>query len=69
MKNYIMDSSAGEIYVCSMHTQVQQIGPGSCYICGMALEPYKVNSHRNKELKDMSKRFYVALLLTILVIH
>lgn len=59
------NAGAGEIYVCPMHPQVQQIGPGTCYICGMALEPYKANALENQELKDMSKRFYIATLFTI----
>ena len=30
---------AGTIYTCPMHPQIRQVGPGSCPICGMALEP------------------------------
>src|SRR5262245_26761678 len=29
----------GTIYTCPMHPQIRQVGPGSCPICGMALEP------------------------------
>ena len=29
----------GAIYTCPMHSEVRQIGPGACPICGMALEP------------------------------
>ena len=32
----------GAIYTCPMHPQIRQIGPGSCPICGMALEPINV---------------------------
>lgn len=30
---------AGTVYTCPMHPQIRQIGPGTCPICGMALEP------------------------------
>ena len=33
------DAPDGTIYTCPMHPQVRQVGPGSCSICGMALEP------------------------------
>ncbi len=54
-------------YTCPMHPEVRQIGPGACPICGMALEPVTVTaeSDPNPELADMSKRFWVALVLTI----
>jgi len=55
----------GVIYTCPMHPQIRQVGPGSCPICGMALEPETVtaDSGPNPELKDMSLRFWVALAL------
>jgi P-type Cu+ transporter len=34
----------GTIYTCPMHPQVRQVGPGSCPICGMALEPLTVTA-------------------------
>ncbi|HEY8571680.1 heavy metal translocating P-type ATPase [Phenylobacterium sp.] len=57
----------GAIYTCPMHADVRQVGPGSCPICGMALEPELVtaDSGPNPELADMSRRFWVALLLAI----
>ncbi len=53
-------------YTCPMHPQVRQIGPGSCPICGMALEPVTatLDEHPNEELVDMSRRFRVSAALT-----
>jgi Cu+-exporting ATPase len=50
-----------------MHPEVRQIGPGSCPICGMALEPEQVSLDRgpDPELIDMTGRFWIALALTL----
>jgi P-type Cu+ transporter len=58
---------AGAIYTCPMHPQIQQVGPGTCPICGMALEPLTVtaDSGPNHELADMTRRFWVGLALAI----
>ena len=58
---------AGAIYTCPMHPQIQQIGPGTCPICGMALEPQTVtaDSGPNHELADMTRRFWIGLALTV----
>ena len=55
----------GAIYTCPMHPQIRQVGPGSCPICGMALEPATVtaDSASNPELADMSRRFWIGLAL------
>ncbi len=60
----------GTIYTCPMHPQIRQVGPGSCPICGMALEPELVSAETgpNPELADMSRRFWVGLILTIPVL-
>lgn len=57
----------GAIYTCPMHPEVRQVGPGSCPICGMALEPETVSldSAPNPELADMTRRFWIGVLLTI----
>ncbi len=57
----------GTIYTCPMHPQIRQVGPGSCPICGMALEPELVSadSGPNPELADMTRRFWVGLVLTL----
>src|ERR1700761_2539613 len=48
----------GTIYTCPMHPEVRQVGPGSCPICGMALEPEgaSLDSAPNPELADMTRR-------------
>ena len=57
------------IYTCPMHPQIRQIGPGHCPICGMALEPESATvSGPNPELVDMSRRFWIGVVLTILVV-
>jgi P-type Cu+ transporter len=58
---------AGAIYTCPMHPQIQQVGPGACPICGMALEPMVVtaDSGPNHELIDMTRRLWIGLALTI----
>jgi Cu+-exporting ATPase len=53
-------------YTCPMHPEIVRSEPGSCPICGMALEPRTVNTQEeeNPELRDMSRRFWVSLILT-----
>jgi Cu+-exporting ATPase len=56
------------IYTCPMHPEVEQIGPGSCPICGMALEPKTItldSGDENSELTDMTRRFWVSAILTL----
>jgi P-type Cu+ transporter len=53
-------------YTCPMHPEVVQSGPGSCPICGMALEPREITGHEaNPELIDMQRRFIGAAILTV----
>ena len=61
------DVPAGTIYTCPMHPQIRQDGPGSCPICGMALEPELVtlDDRPNPELADMTRRFWVGLALAL----
>ncbi|WP_309601301.1 heavy metal translocating P-type ATPase [Sphingomonas sp.] len=58
---------AGTIWTCPMHPQIRQIGPGSCPICGMALEPLEptLDEGPNPELIDMTRRFWVSAILSI----
>ena len=58
---------AGTIYTCPMHPEIRQPGPGSCPICGMALEPEIVSADTqpNAELADMTRRFWIGLALTL----
>src|SRR5262249_24704688 len=60
----------GTIYTCPMHLQIRQVGPGVCPICGMALEPELAGAEAapNQELADMTRRFWVALILTLPVL-
>ncbi|HEY6362614.1 MAG TPA: heavy metal-binding domain-containing protein, partial [Vicinamibacterales bacterium] len=52
-------------YTCPMHPGIRQKGPGSCPICGMALEPrVATTDEQNPELADMTRRFRVSLALT-----
>ena len=57
----------GAIYTCPMHPEVRQEGPGSCPICGMALEPETVTAEApvNHELIDFTRRLWVAAVLTL----
>jgi len=57
----------GTIYTCPMHPEIRQIGPGSCPICGMALEPLLATTGTgpNPELADMTRRFWTGLVLTL----
>jgi Cu+-exporting ATPase len=61
------DVPEGTIYTCPMHPEIRQVGPGSCPICGMALEPEIVSLHEgpDPELIDMSRRFRWSALLTV----
>ncbi|CEJ12947.1 Silver exporting P-type ATPase [bacterium YEK0313] len=58
---------AGTVYTCPMHPEIRQNGPGSCPICGMALEPVvaTADSGPNHELIDMTRRFWIGLALTL----
>ncbi len=60
----------GGIYTCPMHPQIPQQGPGACSICGMALEPLDVSAEAapNHELADMTRRFWIGLVLTLPVL-
>jgi Cu+-exporting ATPase len=54
-------------YTCPMHPQVRQLGPGSCPICGMALEPVLATAEQGEspELQDMTRRFWIGTALTL----
>src|SRR6266699_2565349 len=57
----------GTIYTCPMHPQIRQIGPCSCPICGMTLEPEVASPDAppNPELADMTRRFWIGLVLAL----
>jgi Cu+-exporting ATPase len=58
---------AGAIYTCPMHPEVQQVGPGSCPKCGMALEPMmpSLDEDDGGELLAMTRRFRWLVALTL----
>jgi P-type Cu+ transporter len=60
----------GTIYTCPMHPEIRQVGPGSCPICGMALEPELASADTgpNPELADMTRRFWIGLVLSVPVV-
>jgi len=54
-------------YTCPMHPEIVQIGPGTCPICGMALEPKEItlDEKPDPEFVDMKRRFWVSVVLTL----
>jgi len=63
-------AAPGALYTCPMHPEIRQQGPGDCPICGMGLEPEQVSldNTASPELKDMTLRFWIGLLLTLPVL-
>ncbi|MGE4257472.1 MAG: HAD-IC family P-type ATPase, partial [Xanthobacteraceae bacterium] len=61
------DVPEGAIYTCPMHPEIRQVGPGTCPICGMALEPEVATADTgpNPELADMTRRFWIGLVLAL----
>jgi P-type Cu+ transporter len=59
--------SPGQEYTCPMHPEVLRSTPGTCPVCGMALEPRMaaIEEEVNPELGEMSRRFWVSLLFTV----
>jgi Cu+-exporting ATPase len=59
------------LYTCPMHPQIEQDHPGDCPICGMALEPKTPlggaagTEEENAELRDMTRRFWIGVALTL----
>ena len=62
--------AAGTIFTCPMHPEIRQIGPGSCPICGMALEPAEATLDQgpNEELLDMKRHLWIAVALSVPVV-
>jgi Cu+-exporting ATPase len=69
-KTAAVEAPPGTIYTCPMHPQIRQVGPGSCPICGMALEPLEPTGETgpNPELADMMRRLWIGLALAIPVV-
>jgi Cu+-exporting ATPase len=66
----VHDVQPGAIWTCPMHPEIRQDHPGACPICGMALEPEiaSADSGPSPELRDMSRRFWIGLVLSLPVI-
>jgi len=58
---------AGTIWTCPMHPEIRRDAPGSCPLCGMALEPLTptADEGENVELLDMTRRFWISTALTL----
>ena len=62
-------ATAGRRYTCPMHPQIIRDAPGTCPICGMALEPMlPTDDDENPELADFSRRFWWTLPLSLIVL-
>ena len=61
------DMPEGTEYTCPMHPDVRQIGPGTCPICGMALEPVLITAEPedDAELRDMTRRLVISAVFTL----
>jgi Cu+-exporting ATPase len=58
----------GAIYTCPMHPEIEQVGPGSCPICGMDLEPKEVSlDEDNEDDNPLVRRFWLSLMPTVIV--
>jgi len=57
----------GAVWTCPMHPEIRQSGPGTCPICGMALEPAEpsLDDGPNPELVDFTRRFRVSAVLAV----
>ncbi len=63
----VLSPPAGTLYTCPMHPEIRRSEPGSCPICGMALEPVQpaAQVESNPELRDMTRRFWVGAALAV----
>src|SRR5690606_4152080 len=61
------EATPGAMWTCPMHPQIRQEGPGTCPICGMALEPEEstLDDKPNPELVDFTRRLWVSAVLTV----
>jgi P-type Cu+ transporter len=58
-------------YICPMHPEIEQDHPGACPKCGMSLEPKTIgvgNEENQKEIDSLSRKFWIALVLTVPVL-
>ncbi len=61
--------SSSTVYTCPMHPEIEEDTPGDCPKCGMPLEPKTItagpDSHAEEEIRDLSRRFWIGLALTV----
>ena len=69
-KSEIRDPQSAIEYTCPMHPEIVQLGPGTCPICGMALEPKEItlDEKPDPEFIDMKRRFWISAVLTLPVL-
>jgi heavy metal translocating P-type ATPase len=61
-----VEVAAGTIFTCPMHLEIRQVGPGTCPLCGMALEPLEASAEDDTtELDDMTRRLWISAALTV----
>jgi len=62
----VLEAATDAMWTCPMHPQIRRTGPGTCPICGMALEPEEpsLDDGPNPELVDFTRRTWVAAFLT-----
>jgi P-type Cu+ transporter len=67
---HLTAAGPGAKWTCPMHPEIIRDGPGSCPICGMALEPIiaTAGANPNPELADLSRRFWLGLALALPVL-
>lgn len=67
MPSTLVESGDNQFYVCPMDPEIRQIGPGTCPLCGMALEPENISQdeRENPELADFKRRLIVGAVFTI----
>jgi Cu+-exporting ATPase len=65
-----VNAPEGTVWTCPMHPEIRQDHPGACPICGMALEPAIVTAETgpSHELVDMTRRFWIGLVLAVPVL-
>jgi Cu+-exporting ATPase len=64
-----ISTPAGTIYTCPMHPQIRQVGPGSCPICGMALEPLMPSAEEDdSEPRGVRRKFWFSFALSLPVV-
>lgn len=68
--NHATPSESNQLYTCPMHPEVIRDHPGNCPSCGMSLEPKNISTAEagNAELADMTRRFWIGVILTIPVL-